>query len=50
MFFWLYLLVAFIIMFGAAGIINRRRRRSVSYDSKSAAQLARARGDDNIRR
>jgi hypothetical protein len=49
MFFWLYVMVTFIVVFGAAVVINRRRRRSISYDSESAARLARARGDDNIR-
>jgi hypothetical protein len=47
--FWLYILVPFIILFGAAVAINRRRRRSISYDSESAARLAGARGQDNIR-
>jgi hypothetical protein len=38
---WLYLLVPFIVLCGAAGVINWRRRRSFSYDSESAAQVAR---------
>jgi hypothetical protein len=46
---WLYFLVPFIILFGAAVMINRRRRRSVSYDSESAARLDHARGADNMR-
>ncbi len=49
MFFWLYVVVALIAVFGPAVVINQRRRRSISYDSGSAARLARARGDDNIR-
>jgi hypothetical protein len=49
MFFWLYVVVALIAVFGPAVLINRRRRRSISYDSGSAARLAQARGDDNIR-
>ena len=49
MFFWLYVMVAFIVVFGAAVVINWRRRRSISYDSESAARLARARGEDNLR-
>ena len=40
---WLYILAVFIILFGAAVVINRRRRRSVSYESQSAARLDHAR-------
>jgi len=47
--FWLYILVPFIILFGAAVVINRRRRHSISYDSESAARLTGARADDNTR-
>jgi hypothetical protein len=46
---WLYILVPFVILFGAVGVINRRRRRSISYDSESAARLDRAQGVDNVR-
>ena len=46
---WLYLLVPFIIVLGAAVVINQRRRRSISYDSESAARLTGARADDNTR-
>ena len=49
MFFWLYVMVALIVVFGPAVVINRRRRRSISYDSGSAARLAVARAEDNIR-
>jgi len=49
MFLWLYIVVVFTVVFGVAVVINWRRRRSISYDSGSAARLARARGDDNIR-
>jgi hypothetical protein len=49
MMFWLYILALFVILFGAAAMINRRRRRSVSYDSESAARLDHARGADNMR-
>jgi hypothetical protein len=49
MMFWLYILVPFIVLFGAAVMINRRRRRSISYDSGSAARLTGARADDNTR-
>ena len=47
--FWLFVVVALVVVFGSAVVINRRRRRSISYDSGSAARLAPARGDDNIR-
>jgi hypothetical protein len=47
--FWLFFLIPFIILLGASVVINRRRRRSVSYDSKSAARLDHAQGVDNIR-
>ena len=47
--FWLYLLVPFIIVLGAAVVINQRRRRSISYDSESAARLTGARADDTTR-
>jgi uncharacterized BrkB/YihY/UPF0761 family membrane protein len=46
---WLYILALFIILFGAAVVINRRRRRSVSYDSEAAARLDHAHGVDNMR-
>lgn len=49
MFFWIYVVVALIVVFGPAVVINRRRRRSISYDSESAARLAQAQGYDNIR-
>jgi preprotein translocase subunit SecG len=49
MFFWLYVVVALIVVFGPAVLINRRRRHSISYDSGSAARLAQAQGYDNIR-
>ena len=49
MFFWLYVVVALIVVFGPAVMINRRRRRSISYDSESAARLAQAQGIDNMR-
>jgi hypothetical protein len=47
--FWLYFLIPFIILLGASVVINRRRRRSVSYDSESAARLDHAHGVDNMR-
>ena len=43
--FWLYLVVPLIILFAAAGVINRRRRRSISYDRESTAELSRARAE-----
>jgi hypothetical protein len=46
---WLYILALFIILFGTAVVINRRRRRSVSYDSEAAARLDHAQGMDNMR-
>jgi hypothetical protein len=46
--FWLYILVPLIILFGAAGVINRRRRRSIS-GSESTAELARARAESTWR-
>ena len=46
---WLYILALFIILFGAAVVINRRRRRSVSYDSEAAGRLDHAQGMDNMR-
>ena len=46
---WPYILVPFIILCGAAVVVNRRRRRSVAYDSESAARLDHAQGVDNIR-
>ena len=46
---WLYFLIPFIIFLGAAVAINRRRHRSISYDSASAARLTGARADDNTR-
>jgi hypothetical protein len=49
MIFWLYVVVALIAVFGPAVVINRRRRRSISYDSGSAARLPLASGNDNIR-
>jgi len=46
--FWLYLLIPFVVLCGAAGVINRRRRRSFSYDSESAAQVARGRAESKL--
>jgi hypothetical protein len=46
---WLYLLVPLIILLGAAAVINRRRCRSISYDSESAARLTGARANDSAR-
>ena len=46
---WLYLLIPLIILLGAAVMINRRRRRSISYDSESAARLTAARANDSAR-
>jgi hypothetical protein len=46
---WLYLLVPFVILCGAAAAINRRRRGSIAYDPRSAAQFDRAQGVDNIK-
>jgi hypothetical protein len=48
MMFWLYLLIPFVVLCGAAGVINRRRRRSFSYDSESAAQVARGRAESKL--
>jgi hypothetical protein len=45
---WLYLLVPFIVLCGAAGVINWRRRRSFSYDSESAAQVARGGAESKL--
>ena len=45
----LYLLVPLIILRCAAVVINRRRRRSISYDSESAARLTGARANDSAR-
>jgi hypothetical protein len=42
---WLYFVVPLIVLCGAAGVINRRRRRSFSYDSESAAQIARGQAE-----
>jgi uncharacterized membrane protein len=42
---WLYLVVPLIVLFGAAGVINRRRRHSSSYESEKAAQIARGRAE-----
>ena len=44
--FWLYLLIPFVVLCGAAGVINRRRRRSFSYDSESAAQSCQGSGGE----
>ena len=46
--FWLYILVPLIILCGVAGVINRRRRRSIS-GSESTAELARARAESTWR-
>ena len=46
--FWLYILVPLIILFGAAVMINRRRRHSIS-GSESTAELARARAESTWR-
>ena len=45
---WLYIVVPLIVLCGAAGVINRRRRRSFSYDSESAAQVARGRAESKL--
>jgi hypothetical protein len=42
---WLYIVVPLIVLCGAAGVINRRRRRSFSYESETAAQIARGRAE-----
>lgn len=47
--FWLYLLVPLIILCVAGGVINWRRRRGISYDRESTAQLARARAESTWR-
>jgi hypothetical protein len=49
MMFWLYLLVTFVILCGAAVAINRRRRRGIAYDHQSAAQLDHAQGADTMK-
>jgi hypothetical protein len=46
--FWLYILVPLIILFGAAVVINRRRRHSIS-GSESTAELVRARAESTWR-
>jgi hypothetical protein len=43
--FWLYLVVPLIVLCGVAVVINWRRRRSFSYESETAAKLARARAE-----
>ena len=45
---WLYIAVPLIVLCGAAGVINRRRRRSSSYESESAAQIARGRAEGKL--
>ena len=45
---WLYIVVPLIVLCGAAGVINRRRRHSFSYESESAAQLARGRAEGKL--
>jgi hypothetical protein len=47
--FWLYLVVPLIILCVAAGVINRRRRRSIGYDRESTAELSRARAESTWR-
>jgi hypothetical protein len=44
---WLYILVPFVILCGAAGVINRRRRHSLSYDGESAARVARGKAESH---
>jgi hypothetical protein len=43
--FWLYLLAPFVVLCGVAGVINWRRRRSFSYESETAAKIARGRAE-----
>ena len=45
MMFWLYLLVPVVVLCGVAGVINWRRRRSFSYESETAARIARGRAE-----
>ena len=46
---WLYFLIPFIILLGATVVINRRRRRSISYDSESATRLTGPQANDSAR-
>jgi hypothetical protein len=42
---WLYFVVPLIVLCGAAGVINRCRRHSFSYEGETAARVARGRAE-----